>query len=671
MNFGSLTYNSGGAVNIAEDSATNITGTNTANSLMLASTGALTNAANATVAVTNSANFTGTSIDLGNQSGDTMNFGSLTYNSGGAVNIAEDSATNIAGVNTANSLVLTSAGAITDATGASQTVTGNATYNAGSNAITLADNGTDVLSVGGTASFTGSAITVAAAGSVNFGSLTYNSGGAVNIAEDSATNITGANTANSLVLASTGALTNAANATVAVTNNANFTGTSIDLGNQSGDTMNFGSLTYNSGGAVNITEDSSTLISGTNTAGSLNLVSAAAITDATNISVSGDAAFTGTSITLADNAGDQLNIGGNASFSGSPISVGSGGTANFGSVTFNSGGTVNIREQSPTNIAGTNSANSLVLTSAGAITDAAGANIAVTTNANLTGTSIGDPSNPLNTSVGTINATSTAGSIFINEANALTIGTVVANGAGSSVTITNDLGDMSVGSVTAPNIVTLTASSGNILDVLPGEPSSPTSSFFNVTALGASLNAPRGLVGTPDNPFDVKVTTLSGSSIRSSDPNLKSFIVGAGVQSNLNETWLGLVNFTSLDTGASIDFGSTQVAFNTNSLGLFDRSSLCGDDPKGVGCSRLVDVSGGELVLEQPDRIQLEEELKKRLQISQGFNDMALALASITLNYRPAATLVNSSLLQGVSVVLPEGRQSSKFEQSHKEKADS
>ena len=96
-----------------------------------------------------------------------------------------------------------------------------------------------------------------------------------------------------------------------VTTNASFNGTSIDLGNQPGDRMNFGSLTFNSAGAVAISEDSDTLLVGTSTADSLVLVSSGAITNNTtaNLGVTGNASFTGTQITLGRQSGDAMNFG--------------------------------------------------------------------------------------------------------------------------------------------------------------------------------------------------------------------------------------------------------------------------------------------------------------------------------------------------------------------------
>ncbi len=293
-NFGSLTFNSAGLVTIIENSATTLSGTNTAASLVLTSAGAITDDATADLAVTGNASLSGTSITLGDQAANDVNFGSLTFTSAGAVVVTEDSATSVAGANTANTLSLTSAGAITDAAGASLAITGNA-------------------------AFSGTSITISAAATANFGSLTFNSAGAVNITEDSDTQIAGANTANSLVLTSAGAITDATGATVNVTTTSALAGTSISLTDNGADsfvaggnasftasgggaitiaaagTANFGTLTFSTTGPVNITEDSSTALAATSSGGAITLNSAGAITDAEN-----DAAneITGTDLIL-------------------------------------------------------------------------------------------------------------------------------------------------------------------------------------------------------------------------------------------------------------------------------------------------------------------------------------------------------------------------------------
>jgi hypothetical protein len=97
--------------------------------------------------VTNNASFNGSSITLGDQTGDVLNFGSLTFGSAGAVNIAEDSDTVLAGTNTANSLVLASSGSIADDASADLAVTGNANFSAGTS-ITLGDEPGNTVNFG-------------------------------------------------------------------------------------------------------------------------------------------------------------------------------------------------------------------------------------------------------------------------------------------------------------------------------------------------------------------------------------------------------------------------------------------------------------------------------------------------------------------------------------------
>ena len=145
---------------------------------------------------------------------------------------------------------------------------------------------------------------------MNFGSLTLNSAGAVAIAKDSSTQLSGVSAADSLTLSSTAGITNAANASLAVANNASFSGTSITLGNQAGDTMNFGSLTFNSVGAVNIAEDSSTAQRrehGRQPRAFLHRGDHQRRIP--SLAVANNASFSGTSITLGNQAGDTMNFG--------------------------------------------------------------------------------------------------------------------------------------------------------------------------------------------------------------------------------------------------------------------------------------------------------------------------------------------------------------------------
>src|SRR5262249_23758565 len=163
--------------------------------------------------------------------------------------------------------------------------------------------------------------------------------------------LAGASTADSLALSSTGAIANAAGASLGVTNNAAFSGSSITLGNQAGNAMNFGSLTFSSAGAVSIAEDSATHLTGTTTADTLAPASTGSTaTAAASLSVTNTAAFSRPSVPLGNQAGDTMI---------------------FGSLTFSSAGAVSIPEASPIQLAGASTADSLALSSTGAIANAA------------------------------------------------------------------------------------------------------------------------------------------------------------------------------------------------------------------------------------------------------------------------------------------------------------
>jgi hypothetical protein len=605
VDFGTLTFNSSaGAVNVTEDNGgtadgTDIVGTNTADSLALTSAGAITDGAAASITVDNgAATLSGTSITLADDtaslsvSGNAsftapsgiaigadglVNLGSLTFNSSsGAVNIAEDSTTGVLGTqltgsNTADSLVLTAAGALTDATGASLVVDNGPAALSGTT-IVLADQATDTLSVSGDASFAGNGgVTIGAAGTVNFGALTFNSsGGVVDITEDSTsgilgTQLTGSNTADSLILAAAGALTDATGTGVTIDNgNATVTGSSIVLADQGGDALtvsgtasftgaagvtiganglvNFGALTFNSSsGLVSITEDSTagilgTQLTGANTADSLILVAGGALTDAAATSVlvdNGNATLSGLSIVLADSVGDVLAVNGNASLTGANgITIGAAGTVTFNSLTFNSSaGTVNITEDAGGAVPGTQltgvntAADDLFLTSAGAITDATGTDLNVTDVATLNGTAItlgGDTGD--DTSFGFLNFTST-GAVTIDEDTATTL-----------------TGASTAGSLTLVSAGDITEFGGAVLNVAGV---GCTTTCTSLTAGGNNI-----VLDTATNNFTGPVTIVSANDAVLDDANAITF---------------GSVSTTgsfTVDAGGAITLGTTGVGGN-------------------------------------------------------------------------------------------------------------
>jgi len=144
-------------------------------------------------------------------------------------------------------LNVTAGGTITDAPGIGLSAGGLATFNAGTNPITLGDDPADTT---------------------NFGSLTF-TGGTVTITEDSATDLTGINTAaGALTLTATGSISDAPGTTLNVTGvtTLNAGGNAITLGDDPADTTNFGRVVF-TGGAVDLTEDSSMIAQGTASVG--------------------------------------------------------------------------------------------------------------------------------------------------------------------------------------------------------------------------------------------------------------------------------------------------------------------------------------------------------------------------------------------------------------------
>ena len=241
-------------------------------------------------------------------------------------------------------------------------------------------------------------------------SLTLNSSGSVTMTESDGLQFAGASSTDSLSLTTGGSLSNAAAASLAVENLASLSGTSIDLGGETGDTLNAGTLTFASSGAVVLSEDSDTVLAGTNTASSLDLDSTGSVTDAdtATINVVNLADFAGTSITLGDQTGDDFKAK---------------------TLAFASAGAVAITEDSDMAVV-TSSADGLNLnagtndiTQTGTIT--AGAT-------SLTGSAITLGSA---NALGAITVTSGDGDVSITEANDVLVASITRSGTSNSVSL--------------------------------------------------------------------------------------------------------------------------------------------------------------------------------------------------------------------------------------------
>ena len=131
-----------------------------------------------------------------------------------------------------------------------------------------------------------------------------------------------------------------------------------------------------------------------------------------------------------------------------------------------------------------------------------GANNLTASTANLSAANnIGTPGDPLDTTVNVLNASTTAGGIFISEADAVTLGTVSATGG--NITINNSTGDMTITSVSAPaGTVDLSALGGSILS---GGGAGPHLTAGGNSTLQSTLQAFNGVVGTQAAPINVLV----------------------------------------------------------------------------------------------------------------------------------------------------------------------
>ena len=240
-------------------------------------------------------------------------------------------------------------------------------------------------------------------------------------------------------------------------------------------------------------------------AGTITLQSGGAVTQTAAITASGLRLLGGGTYILTNGSNDVTTLAANTTgtiqyTNANALSVGTVGattgitsgnnnitlTANTGNLTLNE--VVN---------AGTGSVSLTALT--GSILDGnGGANNLTAAAANLSAANnIGTTGDPLDTTVNILNASTTAGGIFVSEAGAVTLGTVSATGG--NIAISNSTGDMTITSVNAPaGTVDLSALGGSILS---GGGAGP-----HLTAGGNStLQAFNGVVGTQAAPINVAV----------------------------------------------------------------------------------------------------------------------------------------------------------------------
>ena len=514
-------------------------------------------------------------ITLTNAGNDFSGAVSLT---GGAVSLTDANALDL-GLANVSSLNVTAGGAITQS--APLSVSGTATFAAGSNAITLANAGNDfggAVSLGGgvvsitdtnalilglvnTSSLTANAASITqdasgvvvsgtstlnagsialALGTNDFGTVVATSAGPVALADVNSITL-GATSASSLsVSAFGGSITQSGPITAG--SSSFFAGASpITLTNAGNDFT--GPVTLG-GGIVAITDANAVTLSGVN-ASSLTVNAASITQDASGIAVSGTSTLSAGSITLTSATND------------------------FGTVSAASAGNVSLTDTNAL-VLGTTSASSLNVTAGGAITQSGAATVSGTSTF-AAGTNPVTLTNASNDFGGTV--TLTGGAVSITDANALTLGAVNASSLTVNATsLTQDASGVVVSGTSTLNAgsVTLTAATNDFGTVAATSAVNVSLTDANAIALGSvnatSLNVTAGGAITQSG-----AATVSGAS---------SFAAGANpiTLTNAGNDFTGAVSLTggavSLTDANALDLGSVNVSsLNVVSGGAITQSA--------------------------------------------------------------------------------------------------
>jgi outer membrane protein OmpA-like peptidoglycan-associated protein len=228
---------------------------------------------------------------------------------------------------------------------------------------------------------------------------------------------------------------------------------------------------------VALTDANALNLAASTVSGSLNVTTNGALTQSGPLTVSGVttlAAGPSNDITLTNAAND------------------------FNTVAVNAGNNVSVTDANDVALGSLTISGALSIAANGAITDGNGsANNVTAGSATLTGSSIGTLADPIETSVSTLDAASTAGGLFINQTGPVVLNNMVANGGN---VVLSSTGTMTVNTVTATaGAVNLTAGAGSILD--------GNGSANNITASADSTLQASGVIGVTGDPLEVNVNT--------------------------------------------------------------------------------------------------------------------------------------------------------------------
>ncbi len=184
---------------------------------------------------------------------------------------------------------------------------------------------------------------------------------------------------------------------------------------------------------IELIEDSSMLLNSLVATGDLRLTGSGAVSDTTGaiLRAATSAQISGTSILLADDAQDSLDLRGLVDFNatGGDVSVGIGGSAIISTLSA-SGREIRIREQDDVILAVVQATQSLDVSTSGTLTDITGASISVNGPATLRGSSIALATNPNDqwNVDGLLTLTATSGDVALGNAGLVEVQSLSASG---------------------------------------------------------------------------------------------------------------------------------------------------------------------------------------------------------------------------------------------------
>jgi hypothetical protein len=207
-----------------------------------------------------------------------------------------------------------------------------------------------------------------------------------------------------------------------------------------------------------------------------------------------------------------------ASATGGPVNVQAGGVLTVASVTGDGATLTTTGSGSNINLNGAVNGGSgaVALNAAGALINGAGSQVtggALT----VTGTVIASSANPLATTVSSLNATSTAGGIYVNEADGLTL---AASATGGSVNVQTANGALVVSGATGNSISLVAGGAGSGLTVN----GAVSGGSGDVTLTAGTTSSPGAVAAGAGNSVAGGTLTVTGSSIGSSSSALNTRI---------------------------------------------------------------------------------------------------------------------------------------------------